>query len=84
MAPEQATGRAFDVSIIAPGGIIYQGKAESVVFPGKTGTFEVMINHKPLLSRLKKGKILVDGKVLKISQGVVRVGLNKVLAIVER
>ena len=75
---------SFDVSIISPGGVVFEGKAQSVIFPGMNGTFEILVNHKPLLSRLRSGKIVVDDKAIPVSQGVVRVYLNQVLAIIER
>jgi F-type H+-transporting ATPase subunit epsilon len=75
---------SFDVSIISPGGVVFEGKAQSVIFPGMNGTFEILVNHKPLLSRLRSGTIVVDDKAIPVSQGVVRVYLNQVLAIIER
>jgi F-type H+-transporting ATPase subunit epsilon len=75
---------SFDVSIVSPGGVVFEGKAQSVIFPGMNGTFEILVNHKPLLSRLRSGTIVVDDKSIPVSQGVVRVYLNQVLAIIER
>jgi F-type H+-transporting ATPase subunit epsilon len=75
---------SFAVSIVAPGGMVFEGRAQRVIFPGRNGTFEVLVNHKPLLSRLRSGTIVVDDKIISISQGVVRVLSNEVLAIVER
>jgi F-type H+-transporting ATPase subunit epsilon len=75
---------SFDVSIVSPGGVVFEGKAQSVIFPGMNGTFEILVNHKPLLSRLRSGTIVVDDKAIPVSQGVVRVYLNQVLAIIER
>jgi F-type H+-transporting ATPase subunit epsilon len=75
---------SFDVSIVSPGGAVFEGKAQSVIFPGMNGTFEILVNHKPLLSRLRSGTIVVDDKAIPVSQGVVRVYLNQVLAIIER
>ena len=74
----------FSISIVTPGGVVFEGKAQSVIFPGRNGTFEVLMNHKPLLSRLRSGTIAVDGREIPIAQGVVRVLANQVLAIVER
>lgn len=74
----------FNVSIVTPGGVVFEGKAQRVIFPGRNGTFEVLMSHKPLLSRLRSGTIVVDNKEIPVSQGVVRVLSNQVLAIVER
>ena len=62
---------------------MFEGKAQSAIFPGESGTFEILVNHKPLLSRLRSGTIDVDGEEIFIRDGVVKVNLNKVLAIVE-
>ena len=75
---------SFNVSIVDPEGVVFEGKAQRVIFPGKNGTFEILVNHKPLLSRLRSGTIVVDNKEIPISQGVVRVLSNQILAIVER
>ena len=79
-----ALSHSFNVSIVEPGGVVFEGKAQRVIFPGKDGTFEILVNHKPLLSRLRSGTIVVDEEEVLISQGVVRVLSNQVLAIVER
>ena len=79
-----ALEHSFDVSIVTPGGVVFEGKAQSVIFPGMNGTFEILMNHKPLLSRLRSGTIVVDQKAIPVSQGVVRVFFNQVLAIIER
>lgn len=80
MDPEHS----FDVAIVTPGGVVFEGKAQRVIFPGTNGTFEILINHKPLMSRLRQGTITVDNADISISQGVVKVEFNKVLAIIER
>lgn len=73
----------FDVSIITSRGVVFEGKAQSAIFPGESGTFEILVNHKPLLSRLRSGTIDIDGEEIFVRDGVVKVNLNKVLAIVE-
>ena len=75
---------SFHVSIVTPEGTVFEGKAQSVIFPGRNGTFEILINHKPLLSRLRAGTIHVDSEEIPVSQGVVKAEFNKVLAIIER
>ena len=79
-----ALEHSFELSIVAPGGVVFEGKVQRVIFPGKNGTFEILVNHKPLLSRLRSGTITVDNKEIPVSQGVVRVLSNRVLAIIER
>ena len=73
----------FDLLILSPERLLYEGKASSVVFPGENGVFEVMPFHKRLLSRLLSGYIIIDKKGMRIKRGVVKVGLNQVTVIVE-
>ncbi len=63
--------------------MIFRGKAKSIILPGEQGVFEILSFHKPLLSRLVEGKIIIDGKPLPIRRGVVKVNDNKAAIIVE-
>tara|TARA_B000000532_G_C18611961_1_gene295928 strand:- start:196 stop:444 length:249 start_codon:yes stop_codon:yes gene_type:complete len=40
------------------------GKINSVIFPGSDGSFQVLNNHAPIVSTLKKGQIIIKGEVL--------------------
>jgi F-type H+-transporting ATPase subunit epsilon len=73
----------LDIVIFSPEKQIFQGKANSVVFPGETGVFEVLSYHKPLLSRLIGGNIFVDDKSFKIRCGIVGVSHNKATVVIE-
>lgn len=76
-------GSVLDVAIVTPQGVLFDGKAHSVILPGEEGVFEVLINHKPILSRLFTGQIMVDDHAVSIRRGVVRVVKNQILAVVE-
>ena len=73
----------LNVTIISPGRVIFEGEAETVILPGEAGVFEVMSYHRPLLSRLIKGNLFVDGSSLSIHRGVAKVDADSVTAIVE-
>jgi F-type H+-transporting ATPase subunit epsilon len=73
----------LDVSVVTPQGIFFDGKAHTVILPGEKGVFEILINHRPLLSRLFTGQIVIDERIIPIRRGVVRVVKNQVLAVVE-
>ncbi len=73
----------LDVSIVTPQGILFEGKAQSVILPGEKGVFEVLPNHKPLLSRLLSGEIMIDDQSISIRRGCVKVALNRILVIAE-
>ncbi len=73
----------LNVSIISPQGVLFEGQAQRVILPGESGVFEVLINHKPLLSRLLPGELIVDNQTIPILRGVTKIAQNHVLAIVE-
>ena len=74
----------LDVSILSPKEIIFEGKAKSVILPGEQGVLEVLPFHRRLLSILVTGMIIIENRELPIRRGIVKVGLNKVTAIVEQ
>ena len=52
--------------------------------PGEQGVFEVLSYHKPLLSRLISGKVIINNEhEFAISRGIVGINLNKATVIVE-
>jgi F-type H+-transporting ATPase subunit epsilon len=77
------------LEIITPDTTIFTGDNISLVqLPGIDGSFEVMENHAPLISVLKKGQIKVVVKGEKpafydIKGGVIEVLENKVLVLAE-
>ena len=73
----------LDVTIVSPEGPLFEGKTHSVILPGEKGVFEVLPNHKPLLSRIVMGEVMVEGHTIAVQRGIVKVALNQVTAIVE-
>lgn len=73
----------LDVTIMNTAKVVFKGKAESVIFPGDTGVFEIMPYHKRMMSRLLKGDIDVDGQQFPIKRGIVKVERNNIMVIVE-
>lgn len=73
----------LEVSILSPGEIIFKGRAKSIVLPGNDGVFEILPFHKNLFSRLLRGNIIMDGQLISIQRGVVKVEDNTVTIIVE-
>lgn len=77
------------LNIISPDNIIFSGENVHLVqLPGIDGSFEVMNNHAPLISVLKKGKIKVVTKdsqpeFFDIEGGVIEVVDNAVLILAE-
>ncbi len=64
-------------------GLLFQGTAQALSFPGEQGVFEVLPLHRPLVSRLLSGVVSVDGRVFSIVRGIVRVADDIVTAVVE-
>lgn len=74
------------LEIITPDKTIYTGDVELVQLPGTDGSFEILHNHAPLISALKKGKVKIRNtnkeiRHFDIDGGVVEVLKNKVLVL---
>ena len=73
----------LDVTILTPQEVLFQGRAVRVILPGEMGTFEVGQFHRPLVSRLLPGLLIVDDRSVLIRRGVVKVERDRVTSIVE-
>jgi F0F1-type ATP synthase epsilon subunit len=75
--------RAIQVLVTSAERVVFEGTAHNLIFPGEQGTFEVLPLHRPLVSRLRPGAVIIDGRILPIRRGVVRVADDTVTAVVE-
>lgn len=74
----------MQVEILNPKRTLFSGDAGSMIFQGDTGEFEVLDFHKPVISLLKKGKIVIDRtKILRVNSGIMKMNDNRVLVLVE-
>lgn len=73
----------FDVTVLSPKEVIFEGQAKSVILPGEAGVFEVLPFHKRIISRLISGKLFIDEQAYSVKRGIVKVNQNKVTIIVE-
>ncbi len=73
----------LEVKILSPQEVLFEGQAQRVILPGEHGVFEVCPFHRPLVSRLLPGHVLIDGQSLAIQRGVVKVLHDTLTAIVE-
>lgn len=76
------------VQIITPDKTLFKGEAKLVQLPGLDGSFELLKNHAPLISALKKGSVKIKTEAEKeqffeIRGGVIEVIKNKVLILAE-
>ncbi len=73
----------LDVTVVTPEKVVFEGKAKSIILPGEQGVFELLPFHKPLLSRLISGKLLIDKNAFSIRRGIVGINHNKATIIIE-
>ena len=76
------------IEIVTPDTTIFTGEVSLAQLPGLDGSFEIMNNHAPLISVLRKGKIkLIDKEnqtqFFEVNGGVVEVQRNKILVLAE-
>ncbi len=63
---------------------VFEDRCASVILPGTEGEFEILDFHKPILSRLQKGTLVVDNrKEFKIKGGVIKMDHQSLVAIVD-
>lgn len=73
----------FNIQIITPEKVAYQGEADQVTLPTHDGEITVLANHIPLISSMKHGELVIknDGKeiFLAVCNGFIEVKNNKVI-----
>ncbi len=53
----------MELEIISPEAILLKADVTSVAVPGINGDFQMLNDHAPIVSLLKKGKVVIDGNV---------------------
>lgn len=77
------------LDIITPQESLYSGDVSMIQFPGADGSFEILNNHAPLVSLLKRGtiKLVNEGsskeELIEIAGGVVELNNNIVTVLAE-
>ncbi len=75
------------LEIITPDKNVFKGEADLVTLPGKSGEFQILKDHAPLVSTLAKGNLTIDNKGQKqtflVDGGVIEVSANRVLVLAE-
>jgi F-type H+-transporting ATPase subunit epsilon len=76
------------LEIITPDKSVFSGEVSLVQLPGIDGSFEILNQHAPLISVLKKGKIKIldehkQEQFFEVNGGVIEVLKNKVLILAE-
>jgi F-type H+-transporting ATPase subunit epsilon len=78
----------MQLEIISPEKTMFEGSAKLVQLPGSDGSFEIMENHAPIISTLKKGKIKIisesnQTEFIEINGGVIEMMKNKIIILAE-
>ena len=73
----------FDLRILTPAGITFEGPATSLQARGRDGYFGVLAHHTPLVAALRPGHLMVrDGSGretwYEVGEGVIETAHNKV------
>jgi F-type H+-transporting ATPase subunit epsilon len=76
------------LEIISPEGTLFKGEVSLVQLPGKSGSFEILHNHAPMIAALKKGKIRViedekQTRFIDIEGGTLKVERNSILILAD-
>ena len=69
------------LEILTPEKKLFNGEVKSVQVPGKSGRFEMLNNHMPIVSSLNKGSIKITDtnnktQEIKINSGVIELKNN--------
>ena len=72
------------IEIVSPEKTIFTGDVSSVYLPGTDGFFQILNNHAPIVSTLKKGTIKLSGKFEDdVSENLNMEGVNKASLAIE-
>ena len=72
------------IEIVSPEKTIFTGDVNSVYLPGTDGFFQILNNHAPIVSTLKKGTIKLSGKFEDdVSENLNLEGVNKASLAIE-
>ncbi len=72
------------IEIVSPEKTIFTGDVSSVYLPGTDGFFQILNNHAPIVSTLKKGTIKLSGKFKDdVSENLNLEGVNKASLAIE-
>lgn len=51
------------LEIISPEAVLFSGEVTSVSVPGLNGYFQMLDNHAPIVSSLKRGTVTIEGSI---------------------
>ena len=76
------------LEILTPETTLFNNEVRSVQVPGKSGNFEMLNNHMPIVSSLNEGVIKIidtndQKQEITISSGVIEMKNNKIIILAE-
>jgi len=74
----------MNLTVLSPRRVVYEGEARSIQLAGDLAEFEIMDYHAPIVSLLRPGNVVVDGKRrIPINRGMVKFSGNACVILVE-
>lgn len=58
------------LEIVSPEATLFKGEVTSVSLPGVSGSFQILNNHAPVVSILKKGTVKIEATSFKFDKEV--------------
>ena len=52
------------IDIVSPETTLFSGEIQSITVPGTKGFFQILNQHAPIVSTLKKGKVKIRGELV--------------------
>jgi len=79
----------MNLELITPKKKVFTGEITLVQLPGAAGSFEILKNHAPIVSILKKGQVRLitesgETKVYPITGGVVEASGNNIIILADK
>jgi len=63
---------------------VFEDRVSQVNLPGEEGECAVLDFHAPMISLLRAGRLVLDGKYLAVKRGIAMVHRNELVILVER
>ena len=83
----EASGHTFDLSLVTPEGVAYEGEADMLIVPGDAGEIGILARHAPLVAMLRAGEIRVksgtDWQTFAAGPGYITVKQDRAVVLVD-
>ena len=69
---------SFKLTVVSPEKIIWRGNAHQLTVPGADGELTVLGNHEPLITSLRKGRLLIRPEEGTIEEIAIQAGMLEI------